>query len=283
MVFGQCERCGKPVTLRRYCSECRKTIDHLTRQYFQSASHILYTVGPLGPEWAELNRWWRDVAIPNDEAQAAVEGVISEWLRRCAAFAASDGVVTDEELSTFRRAAAILGAPLSLVEPLSNQLQRANMLGSVRSGKLPIVSELDLHLPTDEHCYLRAPVTRWRTLKSGPQPVEGQLIVTNCKIRFAALQHGGETPLSKVLRVAAVGGNQLSLEATARSVSGRYSVADPEWVEAIIDTALRIDRRLLLTDADRNGSRRIPQHVKAEVWQRDRGGCVECGAGSTLR
>jgi hypothetical protein len=53
-------------------------IDHLTRQYFHSALHVLYTAGPLGPEWAELNKWRFDVAIPDDQAQAAVEGVCTD-------------------------------------------------------------------------------------------------------------------------------------------------------------------------------------------------------------
>jgi HNH endonuclease len=156
------------------------------------------------------------------------------------------------------------------------------MLGSVRSGKLPLVSEPTLHLPTDEHCYLTVPATRRRPLRSGLHPAQGQLIVTNRKIRFAAIRHGGETQLSKVLRVALMNDGDVLLEATTHSVSGRFTVADPEWVEAVVDTALRIDRRLLLTDEDRSGSRRIPQHIKIEVWQRDRGCCAECGAGTYL-
>ena len=156
------------------------------------------------------------------------------------------------------------------------------MLGSVRSGKLPVVAEPTLHLPTDEHCYLTVPATRWRPLKSGLHPARGQLIVTNRKIRFAAIRHGGETWLSKVVRVAVIDDGDVLLEATTQSVSGRYTVADSEWVEAVVDTALRIDRRLLLADEDRNGSRRIPQHIKVEVWQRDRGCCVECSGETYL-
>lgn len=238
--------------------------------------------GPLGAEWSELGQWRRHVAIPDDIAAAAIEGSVSEWLRRYAAFAASDGVVTDDELATFRRAAACLGAPPSIVEPLSNQLQRAHMLGSVRGGALPIVPVPDLHLPTDEHCHFRAAATRWRVLKASTQPVDGQLIVTNKKIRFAALQHGGETPLSKVIRVGTVWGGRIALEATARSLSGEYSVADSEWAEAVIDTALKIHRRVLLTGTGSAEGRRIPQDVKAAVWQRDRGRCVECGADTYL-
>jgi hypothetical protein len=55
-LAGQCERCGNPARLRRYYGECTETIDELERQYVQSAVGILATTGPLGAEWAELER-----------------------------------------------------------------------------------------------------------------------------------------------------------------------------------------------------------------------------------
>ncbi|WP_197504633.1 HNH endonuclease [Mycobacterium sp. 852002-51163_SCH5372311] len=140
----------------------------------------------------------------------------------------------------------------------------------------------ELHLPTDEQCCLHVAATRWRPLKSGLHPTHGRLIVTNRKIRFSALQHGGEVPLSKVLGIVRKAGGDFYLEATTRSLSGQYEVLDPEWAVTVIDTALRIDRRLILQGADTKPSRVIPQHVKAEVWQRDRGHCIQCGANMNL-
>ncbi|MDZ5087382.1 HNH endonuclease, partial [Mycolicibacterium parafortuitum] len=52
-----------------------------------------------------------------------------------------------------------------------------------------------------------------------------------------------------------------------------------EWAATVIDTALRVDRRMLLPNrAGGNARAPIPQHVKAEVWQRDGGRCVDCGS-----
>jgi HNH endonuclease len=97
-------------------------------------------------------------------------------------------------------------------------------------------------------------------------------------VRFSALQRGGETPLSKVLSVIYFGGQSLSLEATSNSLSGTYTVQDAEWVATVIETALQIDRRMLLPGSNRAVRTVIPQHVRTEVWQRDHGRCVQCQA-----
>jgi hypothetical protein len=168
-----CERCGSPSRPRRYCAGCKQTIDELKRKYAESAARILAKSGPLGSEWADLERWRDTAALPIEEARKAIADLIRDWLRRYETFAASGGQVTLEQIDTFRRAAAVLGAPPSLVQPLESQLNRAYWFGCVRNGQLPIVQVPELHLPSDERCYLSLPATRWRPLKSGPQPVQG--------------------------------------------------------------------------------------------------------------
>jgi hypothetical protein len=132
-------------------------------------------------------------------------------------------------------------------------------------------------LPSDEICYINVDATRRRNLKSGRQPVSGQLVVTNRKIRFSAYQYGGEISLGKVTYALERGVHELALKATSNSLSGDYTVPDAEWAAAVIDTALKIDRRALLP-SQRSGRTPIPQHVKTEVWQRDGGCCVQCRA-----
>ncbi len=175
-------------------------IAEFTRQYVHSVAQVLASTGPSSAEWADLERWRESVGLPASDARSAVAHLTTEWLRRYAAFAASDGVVPAQEWSTFNSAARALAAPPALVEQLGLWLSRVHALGLVRIGQLPTVEVRDLHLPSDEHCHLSVPATRWRPLKAGPQPSFGQLVVTNRKIRFSALQHGGEVALSKVLR-----------------------------------------------------------------------------------
>ena len=68
---------------------------------------------------------------------------------------------------------------------------------------------------------------------------------------LSAVERGGETPLSKVLRASFSGTNFLSLTATSNSLSGDYILHDAEWAAVVIDTTLRIDRRTLLPSLDR--------------------------------
>lgn len=158
-------------------------------QYTQVAHTILATSTPLGPEWSELEAWRGSVGLPTIEAHRAIRRAADDWLRRYAAFAASDDVVTSEEMSTFRRAATLLNADTALAAALDNQLQRAQAIGHVRAGHLPRVSAGGLHLPTDEHCYLNVDAIRVRYLKSGVRQTHGQL--------------SGNQPKSTIRRVSA--------------------------------------------------------------------------------
>ncbi|MEI7576247.1 MAG: HNH endonuclease [Armatimonadota bacterium] len=75
-------------------------------------------------------------------------------------------------------------------------------------------------------------------------------------------------------------GTTLILSLTKRAGSGRYFLADAPISGRIIHAVLqRHNRQVVLTQAD---SRAIPQHVKAAVWQRDRGVCVQCGSSQYL-
>jgi len=71
------------------------------------------------------------------------------------------------------------------------------------------------------------------------------------------------------------------LELNKKTGNGFYYIPDPEIVEAIIDTLVRMSKRQIVkTDADK--SRQIPQEVRIAVWQRDQGRCVQCGANDYL-
>lgn len=278
-----CARCGtKTRLLQSYCAECKAFVNSTLTQYSAAARNVLAHSGPLGPEWITLHEWLYGARIPRKHALDTIRADALTWLNRYATYALSDGIVTDDELATFRQAARALELEPAAVTHIESQLLREQMLGEIRQGRLPTVQIPGLHLPTDEYCYMVAGATRWRDLQAGPAPSQGQLAVTNRKIRFVAQQHGGEIPLSKVQRVSYLDRTTVLIESTARSLSGRFSVPDAEYTSILVDTALRIDRRILLPDNGDRPSRHIPAHVKSAVYQRDRGVCAECGANSYL-
>ncbi|NMM91057.1 hypothetical protein B2J88_43250 [Rhodococcus sp. SRB_17] len=229
-----------------------------------------------------MHEWLYGARIPRKHALDTIRTESIGWLNRYVTYARSDGIITDDELLTFRQTVRALELEPAVVAPLESQMLREQMLGKIRQGQLPTVQIPGLHLPTDEYCYMVVHATRWRELQAGPTPSPGQLAITNRKIRFIAQQHGGEIPLSKVQRVSYVDQATIQIEATARSLSGRFSVPDAEYTSALIDAALRIDRRILLPENGDRPSRHIPAHVKTAVYQRDRGVCVTCGANSYL-
>lgn len=69
-------------------------------------------------------------------------------------------------------------------------------------------------------------------------------------------------------------GRRLSAE-TADASDG--PILRPEYVAAVLTGALRIAKRIASTPGRRD-SRAIPPAVRAEVWRRDGGACVDCQA-----
>ena len=263
----------------RRCQTIRQFTHLAAGQYVARAVQILATVGPLSREWSDLNQWLAGSGVPAAEAAERVARPAFDSLRRYVVFAEIDGAVTDHEVETFHAAVAALGLQPTMIQPLADQLARRNYLDNVRAGRMPTVSA-PLHLPIDERCHFAESATRWRRLASGPAPSPGQLVVTNRKIRFVAHKNGGEVTLSKVHRVNWTNVSEVVFEATTQSLSGSFQVRDPELVVTIVDTAVRIDRRIVLSGPQ--ATRSIPQHVKAAVWQRDGGRCRQCGDNNYL-
>jgi hypothetical protein len=135
-------------------------------------------------------------------------------------------------------------------------------------------------LTSDELCYLDSPATYHKVRTASVAEFPGRMLVTNRRVIFSALRGGGEIPLGKVLTVRRHS-DGVALELSRAANAGFYAVQDSRLTAEIILAAVRLSNRQVLSKTERD-SRRIPQHVKAEVWARDRGQCVQCAASEYL-
>ncbi|MEU2030842.1 TerD family protein [Nocardia amamiensis] len=280
-----CVRCGAPLRRKLFgglapCGRCEPEIEEYLTHWHARAWRVLTTHGPRGPEWAALWASLRYQRIDADAGRAALRELAQSYVERLVTFAFADGEVREAELELFEQAVTELGLGGPLIEDLRRRMHRGNTLYRLRSGDLPVVRTPGLHLDPEEAVHLDLPATHVRQLARGPKLTEGRLISSNKKLRFVGTGAGTEMPWSRVVSVHAEQGCVV-ISATSARGGATFAVPDPDYVAAALEGALRVAKRLVLTPGQRD-TRSIPQEVKAQVWQRDGGKCVECGDGHYL-
>ncbi|CAO5239692.1 TerD family protein [Frankia sp. AgKG'84/4] len=240
--------------------------------------------GVAGPDGLDLEPLWAELRHQRIPASAGWEIVRSDglvYLERLTAFAFLDGVVEAGEVARIEAVAERLGLAGPEVDALRGRLARGLELSRIGAGELPRLPDAGLHLELDEILHLDVPATLVRPAAGGPRQTAGRLLGTNRKLRFLGeTGRGAELGLPKIVEVAVRGG-AVEIAATTARGSGDYLVDDPEYVAAVLVGVLRVARRQVIAPGSR-ASRAIPQAVKAQVWRRDRGVCVECGGGEHL-
>ena len=76
--------------------------------------------------------------------------------------------------------------------------------------------------------------------------------------------------------------NGIYLELASRTGNGQYDVRDPQAVEAIIDTLVRLAAKKPLVSDEIKASG-ISAEIKKEIWKRDKGKCANCGSTSHIQ
>ncbi|QIS02657.1 DUF2510 domain-containing protein [Nocardia brasiliensis] len=275
-----CARCANPRRRRLFrgpapCERCAAEIEEFLLHWHSQAWRVLTTHGPRGPEWAALWASLRYQRIDENAGRAALHDAALGYVERLVAFTFADGEVEQGELAAFEHAVEELLLSGPLIEDLRRRMHRGRSLSRLRAGELPVVRTPRLHLDPEEKVHLDLPAIHVRQLARGPRLTEGRLIVSNKKLRFVGDGTGVELPWSRVVSVHTEQ-NTVVLAATSARGGASFTVNDPDHVAAALEGALRVAKRLILTPGQRD-TRSIPQEVKAEVWQRDGGKCVECG------
>lgn len=150
-------------------------------------------------------------------------------------------------------------------------------LENIRAGQLPTVLTSTL-LDAGEICHLETPVIYQQPTRSGVRTTHGTLTVTNNQLVFSSLEGGWNVGLGRIMgvQVRPVG---FDITTSTQKGNGFYEVPQPARAAAIVESAVKLHKRLMLMPEDGNEqTRHIPQAVKNAVWQRDQGKCVQCGA-----
>ncbi|MEU8894517.1 TerD family protein [Nocardia sp. NPDC048505] len=280
-----CERCGNPRRRKLFgrlapCERCALEIEEFLIHWHTQAWRVLTSSGPQGPDWDALWASLRYQRIEESAGRAALRDGALSYVERLVTFAFADGEIAQAEFEAFEIAIVELRLSGPLIDDLHRRMVRGRMLSRLREGELPAIRTPGLHLDPEERVHLDLPATHVRQLARGPRLSEGRLIASNKKLRFVGEGAGTELPWSRVVSVA-IEDELVVLSATSARGGASFEVDDPDYVAAALEGALRVAKRLVLTPGQRD-SRSIPQEVKAEVWQRDGGRCVECGSSHYL-
>lgn len=285
-----CKRCGKDIGLlgnlisfnkkTERCGKCESEIKQFLVDFRQDFIKACSDGLISEHEWKQLRASLERANINGEEAAAYVRGDALHLMERTLADAAADGIITDEEAERIVRLPKDLGVPANLSRPIFERLEYLKAVTEIRQGKIPEAKPTTT-LEAGEVCYLETPATYQKVNKRSVSLIEGRLVATSKKMHFLSPTGGWTIQWGNVMRVEH-GTRGIYLELSTKKGNGDYFVKDPLRIQAILDTAVRMQKRQLLVKPTEGGSRRIPQDVKTAVWQRDQGRCVECSSQSYL-
>ncbi|MEP6912361.1 MAG: HNH endonuclease signature motif containing protein [bacterium] len=261
---GLCGKCDK---------EVRSYYNYFRRLFIEFCQDAI-----LSPaEWLKLQDVARDYHLDWQGALVYVRGDALNFMERQLAFAAADGMITQEEETNFRNWQLALNLPVELMRPTLERLNYLRAITRIREGNLPVIKpQIHLHLESDEICHLDKDATYHRVNAKSVTYVPGRLVATSKRLNFLSPLGGWDIQWKRIMRIEP-NSRGIYLELSTKKGNGHYDLADTLLAEAVITTVVRMNKRELVISAS-DLSRRIPHDVKVSVWQRDQAKCVQCGA-----
>lgn len=226
------------------------------------------------------------------QCEEQLNAKITYWRQHIETLFAGNGVDAAEEQALYQ-AITSNRIPQDLGQPLVSRMHYLRSISEIRYGNLPVI-KTSIHLDSDEYAHFEI-ITTYIKPNKIPKPLEGRLIGTNKKCYFLGDQSHTidwnnvseirQRPINLYIPGTKNGSrpsqslhmNGIHLLVSKGSGGGDYGVQDPLYVKTIMDTCVRLWKRQLVLYKENKTSGPIPDHVKAAVFQRDHGRCVQCG------
>lgn len=248
------------------------------------------------------NRIYQDVRVsqlPSDLAQSVVTKLrqlraltIQKELQNEIEYHFKQGSLID---ISEKIALATSQLPQTLAAPVLQRLGYLKGIAEIQRGNIPRIAS-SLHLDSDEYAHFEMRATHYKHNKNIKE-LPGRLIGTNKKCYFVSdsgsdsatidwnnvgqveeqslrLEHKTKVGSQTVIQHKTV--QVLHVSVTRGSGGGGYGVSDRYYTKILIDTIVRLWKRQLVIYAETKTQGSIPDHVKAAVFHRDGGKCVQC-------
>jgi hypothetical protein len=158
---------------------------------------------------------------------------------------------------------------------------RADILQQIADGKTsPILATTDLLLRNSETLWFNCPAHVVQT-RNG-EATHGSLFLTSLRVVFTSRDAPLEISVPAINSVAHADAYELHIIGKSASSSQTMRVPDAELAATHLRRIVQVYHRQIDVGFEAGDSRNIPQDVRAVVWQRDGGRCVDCGADDYL-
>lgn len=166
----------------------------------------------------------------------------------------------EKYLNFFIESLAIPQETANNVRRRVNELkQLLKQIESVKQGHLPTV-RTTLYLDSDEVCHLQTDATYYKNIFLQPD-IHGTLVVTNKRLLMIGAG-GFEFPLKRVI-LSYRHEDFVCSDLSTNNSGGGYKVAEPLWVEAVIDGAVRASKEVATPHSKTGKERPAPSRPKS--------------------
>ena len=225
----------------------------------------------------------RNYGLPNSDLSSISVPEQQEILRAALTEIKAKGRITDRDRKYITCLVGFLNAK-ELLKPCMLDLDLYEQLFSIRRGELPEIEPGDLYLENGEHLHLRGAAIYERPGGGTIKRQTGVLYVGSVKLRFVGRTRSHELRYGNILEVSFenLKNPRLSVIASSGSGTGGYRFSKSNnparllELKEMIGFLIRKARRMIEPRAVATAY--IPEGVRSEVYARDGGACVLCGA-----